>query len=173
MQSLYKNWLLVSKITWGIWKTSDKQWKVQKFKFDRLLLSKKCIPLAKTYTEDLSNITFNYLCENSLNSLCHYWNHNPFFTTELLCIQSAHFQTFPLLALKFTKFLMPFFKQKVSFPSKFCVMRDNSSVLFIAETLSVIDKRSRSKPKLSDFWLLTWKFTKSLCRFSNHQLVFL
>ena len=30
VQSLCKNWLLVSKITWGIWKTSDKQWKVQK-----------------------------------------------------------------------------------------------------------------------------------------------
>ena len=31
-------------------------------------LSKKYIPLAKTlYTEDLSNITLNYLCENSPN----------------------------------------------------------------------------------------------------------
>ena len=41
---------------------------------------------------------------------------------------------FPLLGLKFTKFLMSFFKQKVSFSSKFgsffSVMRDNSSVLF-------------------------------------------
>ena len=30
VQSLYKNWLLVSKIKRGIWVTSDKQWKVQK-----------------------------------------------------------------------------------------------------------------------------------------------
>ena len=30
--SLYKSWLLVSKITWEIWTTSDKQWKVQKVK---------------------------------------------------------------------------------------------------------------------------------------------
>ena len=41
---------------------------------------------------------------------------------------------FPLLWLKFTKFLMSFFKQKVSFSSKFesffSVMRHNSSVLF-------------------------------------------
>ena len=28
--SLYKNWLLVSKITRGIWTNSEKQWKVQK-----------------------------------------------------------------------------------------------------------------------------------------------
>ena len=40
--------------------------KSKKLKFDGLLLSKKYIPSAKTlYTEDLSNITFNYLCENS------------------------------------------------------------------------------------------------------------
>ena len=32
----------------------------------------KYIPSAKTNTEDLSNITFNYLCENSLNYLCHF-----------------------------------------------------------------------------------------------------
>ena len=28
-QNLYKNWLLVSKIIWGIWIASHKQWKVQ------------------------------------------------------------------------------------------------------------------------------------------------
>ena len=30
VRSWYKNWLQVSKITWGIWATSDKQWKVPK-----------------------------------------------------------------------------------------------------------------------------------------------
>ena len=30
VQRLYKNWLPVSKLIWGIWTTSDKQWKVQK-----------------------------------------------------------------------------------------------------------------------------------------------
>ena len=36
---------------------------------------------------DLSNITLNYLCENSPNSLkCHFGNHKSFFTTQLLCI---------------------------------------------------------------------------------------
>ena len=29
VQSFYKNWLLVLKITWGIWTTSHRQWKVQ------------------------------------------------------------------------------------------------------------------------------------------------
>ena len=71
-----------------------------------------------------------------------------FFTTQLVCIivaQTLHtfdknipskckFSDFPLPELKFIKFLMSFFKQKVSFSSK-CgslssVMRDNSSALF-------------------------------------------
>ena len=70
---------------------------------------KKYIPSAKTYTVDLSNITFNYSCD-SPNYLCPFWNHKLFFTTQLLCIflaqtllstkvahESADFQTFPLL----------------------------------------------------------------------------
>ena len=70
------------------------------------------------------------------------------FSRELVCIilaQTLHtfdknipskykFSDFPLLELKFINFLMPFFKQKVSFSSKFgslfSVMRDNSSALF-------------------------------------------
>ena len=47
--------------------------KSKKLKLDGLLLSKKYIPPAKTlYTEDLSNITFYYLCENSPNYLYHF-----------------------------------------------------------------------------------------------------
>ena len=71
-----------------------------------------------------------------------------FFTAQFLCIFFAQtlrtfyksspskckFSDFPLLGLKFTNFLMSFFKQKVSFSSKFgsffSVMRDNSSVPF-------------------------------------------
>ena len=33
---LYKNWLLVSKFTWGIWTTSGKDWKVQKVEISRV-----------------------------------------------------------------------------------------------------------------------------------------
>ena len=40
------------------------------------------------------------------------------------------FSDFLLLELKFIKFLVSFFKQKMTFYSKFTVMRDNSSALF-------------------------------------------
>ena len=46
--------------------------KSKKLTFDCQHLSKKYIPSTKIYTEDLSNITFNYSCENLLNSLCHF-----------------------------------------------------------------------------------------------------
>ena len=97
---------------------SPKSWNLMGF------CPKKYIPSAKTYTVDLSNITFNYLCVDSPNYLCHFWNHKSFFTTQLLCIflaQTLHtfhksspskckFSDFPLLNLKFTKFIMSFFK---------------------------------------------------------------
>ena len=121
----------------------------KKLKFNDLHFPKKYILSVKTlYTEDFSKITFNYLCENSPNSLCHFYNHKLFFRTQLLCIilaQTLHtfdknipwkciFLDFPLLQLKFIKVFMSFFKQKVSFSSKFgllfSVMRANSSALF-------------------------------------------
>ena len=96
---------------------------------------------------NLSNIFFNYLCEDSPNYLCHFWNHTSFFTTQLLCTflaQTLHtfyknsptkckFSDLPLLALKFTKFLMSSLEPRVSFSSNFAslftVLRRNSSVL--------------------------------------------
>ena len=75
----------ISHEKFGQLQTSNR--KSKELKFDELLLSKKYIPSAKKlYTEDLSIITFNYLCENSPNSWCHFWNHKSFFTTQLLCI---------------------------------------------------------------------------------------
>ena len=75
--------------------------------------------------------------------------HKSFFTAQLFCnflAQSLHifynsspekckYLDFPLLTLKFTKFLMSFFKQKVNFffskfPYIFGVIGDNSTVLF-------------------------------------------
>ena len=44
--------------------------KPKKVKFNGL--HKKYILPAKIYTEDLSNNTFNYLCENSPSSLCQF-----------------------------------------------------------------------------------------------------
>ena len=139
VQYLNKNLLLVSKIIWGIWITLGKQQNVQKVEIQWATFVQEI---------DLSNITFNYLRENSPNSLCHFWNHKSFFITELACIILAQtlqtfdknmpskckFSDFLLLELKFIKFLLSFFKQKMTFYSKFgslfSVMRDNSSALF-------------------------------------------
>ena len=60
--------------------------KFKKLQSDGLRLSKKYISSAKTYMEDLSNITFNYLRENSPNDLCHFRNHKSFFMAQLVCI---------------------------------------------------------------------------------------
>ena len=105
----------------------------------------------------MSNITLN-LCENSPNYLSHFSNHKSFFTTQLVCIllaQTLHsfdksspskckFSDFPLLALKFTKFLKSFFKQRVSFSSKFpsffSVMINSSSVLFYLKLYVLLTK---------------------------------
>ena len=67
--------------------------KSKKLKFDRLLLSKNTFLQLKHYIPRIY-VTFiniylrfiNYLCENSPNYLCHFWNHKSFFTTQLLCI---------------------------------------------------------------------------------------
>ena len=88
------------------------------------------------YTEDSSNITFNYLSVKShqipytiLETISH------FFTTQLLCIflaQTLHtfyknrtskykLSDLPLLALKFTKFLMSFLEGRVNFFFNFCI----------------------------------------------------
>ena len=73
----------------------------------------------------LWNITFNNFCENLPND-CHFSSHKSFFTflyfsssnvmyTFYKSIQpKCKFSDFPLLALKFTKFLMSFFSNKKS-----------------------------------------------------------
>ena len=102
--------------------------KFKKLKFDVLLLSKKYILSAKTlYTDGVSNISFNCLCENS--PLCHFetisyflrHNSSVFFLAQTLHTlynsspSKRKFSDFSLLLLKFTKFPMSVFKQKVSF----------------------------------------------------------
>ena len=136
---------------------SPKSWK-----FYGLIFSKMYITSAKIlYEEDISNITAKYLCENSPNSLCHFWNLKSCYTTQLACIfiaQSLHtfnksspskckFSDFLLLELKFTKFIMPFFKQRVNFSSKFgsllSVIIDTSSVLFQLKLYMLLTKVAR------------------------------
>ena len=125
-------------------------------KFDGLLLFKKYIPLSESsYTEDLSTL-LSTTC--SPNFLCHFWDHKLFFTTQFLCVFPAQtlntlsksspskfkFSDFPLLALKFTKFLMSFFKQKVNFSSKFgplfSVIRNNYPVRFSSNFICCYQK---------------------------------
>ena len=100
----------------------------KKLKFDGLLLHKKYI-LSGKHAEDLSNITFNYFLCIFLDQTLHILDERS--------LSKYKFSDFPLLLLKFTKFLMLTFKQEVSFSSKFgslfSVMRDNSSVVFLAE----------------------------------------
>ena len=75
-------------------------------------------------------------------TISHFSRHNSFvyFLAQTLhtfyksSLSKCKFSDGPLLGLKFTKFLLSFFKQKVSFSSKFrfffSVMRDKFSVLF-------------------------------------------
>ena len=134
MQSFYKNWLLVSKIK------NLKGYFYPKNTFQQLehYLPKIYLTLLSTTCVKIHQITY-VIFETIYKS---------FYTTQFLRIffvQTLHtfyksspskckFLDFPLLGLKFTKFLMSFFRQKVSFSSKFgpffSVMRDNSSVHF-------------------------------------------
>ena len=99
---------------------SPKSWNLMGFCPKNIYL----IPARFLQIEHLSKIIFNYLCENSSNYLFHFWNHKSFLTTQLPCIllaQTLHtfyksspskckFSSFSLIRLKFTKFLMSFFK---------------------------------------------------------------
>ena len=105
---------LVSKIT-GIWTTSGKQWKVQKVETWWAFVQKENILLAKTYTVDLSTITFNYLHVESQSFLktCHFSQHNSSVSLLAQTLHTFHKSSpsrckFP--TVQFTKFLMSFFK---------------------------------------------------------------
>ena len=118
-------------------------------KFDRLLLSKNTFLQLEHYIPKiyLTLLSTTFVKIHQIYYVILETIYKSFFTTQFLCIIFAQLQTFyksspskckfsdfPLLGLKFTNFLMSFFKQKVSFSSKFgsffSVMRDNSSVLF-------------------------------------------
>ena len=150
VQSFYKNWLLVLKTTWGIWTTSHNQWKVQSWNLMGCFCPKNTFlqlehDIPKIYLTLLSTTCAKI---HQITYVIFGTIYKSFFTTQLLCTflaQTLHtfykscpskckFSDFPLLESKFTNFLMSFFKQQVSFSSKFVsffsVMRDNSSVLF-------------------------------------------
>ena len=85
------------------------------------------------------------------------------------------FLTLSSLWWKFPKFLMSFSKRKVTFSSNFAslfiVMKDNSSVLFLAQTIHTLPKRSTLKWKFWDFQVLRSKFLKflmSILKWKDH-----
>ena len=87
-----------------------------------------------------------------------------FLAPTLYALDKKEFSDFWVVGWKFIKCLMSCLKLQVCFSlnlaSLFSFLRDNSSVLFLAETVCDLDKRSPSKWKISDFRLLTWNFTK-------------
>ena len=103
-----------------------------------------------------------------IHQIPHIWKHKSFFTTQLVCIilvqilctfdknspPKFKFSDFLLLKLKYIKFLMSVFKQKVSLSSKFgsSVPWEITLLHFLAGTLYAIDKSSTSKCNFSDFW---------------------
>ena len=187
VQNLYKNWLLVSKIIWGIWITSDKQWKSKKWKFNGLHLPKKYIPSAETYTEDLSKLlstsvkihqTPYVIFETIFEVIFHD-------TTRLYILaQTLHTfdknvpskwkcSYFQLLAWKLTRFLVTF-QAMSQFSLKFCitVQCHLSSVFFISD-LYTLDKNSPSKWNFQTFEWLGENLPNSLCHVWNYKSVFI
>ena len=112
------------------------------------LCPKNTFTLLKHYMQTIYLSYFQLLAHQIPKVLTSFLNHKSFFTTQLLCIffaQTLHtfdksspskckFSDLSLVVLKFTKFLLSFFKQKVNFSSKFgsffSVIKHNSSVLF-------------------------------------------
>ena len=127
--------------------------------------------------------TFGCSNESSPNSSCHFWNHkvrvysnfaslfsvmkdnsSVFFISNFHILWTEWAQRreiFRLLSgwVKTHEVLHVIFKTTIQFSLNFAsllsFMKDNSSVLFLAGTLYDLDKRSPSKCKISDFWLLT------------------
>ena len=67
------NWLVVSKLTWGIWRISI--WALESsknFHFNALLLSKVYIVWAKKSTEELSFMTLKRYTKFGEESTCHF-----------------------------------------------------------------------------------------------------
>ena len=107
---------------------NSKCWNLMGYFCPKLNFPKKYSPSAKTlYIEYL---TFNYLCENSPGYLSHYITFHDTTPQYFFLAQTLHsfyksspskwnFSDLLLLRLKFTKFLMSFFKQKNQFFFRF------------------------------------------------------
>ena len=106
-QNLYKNWLLVSKIICGIWKTSDKQWKAQKIEIQWTFLQLKHIQ--RIYLTLLSTTMkihqIPYVIFETINhdTTCQYFFSSKLHTFDRNIPSRCTFSDFPLLELKSTK----------------------------------------------------------------------
>ena len=132
-------------------------------KFDGLLLSKKYIPSAKIYTEDLCNITFNFFVKihqmtSFLKPYVIFHDTVPYiFLAQTLhtfyksSLSKWNFSYFPLLVLKLTKLLMSFLEPRASFFSNFAslfsVMRLTLPYFFI-KILICFGQKDRSKVQI-------------------------
>ena len=97
------------------------------------------------------------------------WNFTCYWHTS-----KCKFSDLPLIALKFTKFLMSFLETRVSFSSNFAsLFRVIWDMTFSSEYLHPLDKRIQSKCQFLDFHLLAKKLTKLLMSFFNPQVSFL
>ena len=87
------------------------------------------------------------------------------------------FSDFPLLWLKCNKFLMSFFKQKVSFSSKFgsfsSVERDNSSIIFQLKIYMLLRKVAYQSASFQTCHFSYQNSSNSSCHFWNQESVFL
>ena len=87
------------------------------------------------------------------------------------------FSDFPMLTLKFTKFIMSFLEPRTSvysnFGSSFSVMRDNYSPFFRLKLHMLSTKGSHEGANFQTFNFPHENQPNSLCHFSNHESVFL
>ena len=129
VQGLYKNWLLVSRITWVTWTTWEKQWKVKSWNSMSYFSPKNTFLQLKHYIQRIYVTLLSTTCAKIhqttyviYETISPFSRHNSSQTLHTFYKSSpskCNFSGFPLLALKFTKFVMSFFKLKVRFSSKF------------------------------------------------------
>ena len=182
VQYLYKNWLLVSKSHEKSGQLHARSGKFKKLTFDGLLLSRN-IFLQLKYILLTTWWTFTKFLKSFLKLLVIFRDiFRLYFVVQVLQTLDKNspwkckFSDFPLLELKFTKFLVLFFSNK---KSVFLQSLDQSSVSWEITFLYFFSwnsicywKSSTSKCKFSDLLLLALKFTKFLMLFLKPKVSF-
>ena len=88
VQSFYKNWLLVLKITWGIWTTSHRQWKVQSWNLMGYFCPKNTFLQLEHYIPKIYLTLLSTTCVkiHQITYVIFETIYKSFFTTQFLCI---------------------------------------------------------------------------------------